>query len=281
MRVWKQAVGSITRYRYDGQMGIEDATGIGVTQYGLGARGIDYIYSASTMNGTWTGFPIYDAHGNMVATIARSGSNSFAVANQQSFDAWGNTRIGSGSGCSQGYCANLGHKQDAESSLIYMRARYYEPASGRFINQDPGKRGTNFFAYASRNPVSLVDPSGTSSASDLLGTYLFGDLISALLDALSYRWFCSAWAEYGGVWCTETILPAGAVAAAIAATLYFAANTVKGFVDMLGQLSYQAGLSGHADDMLKLVDILKGCSMTASLGYDLEIYTWLGVDDSE
>jgi hypothetical protein len=33
--------------------------------------------------------------------------------------------------------------------------------------------------------------------------------------------------------------------------------------------------------MLKLVDILKGCSMTASLGYDLEIYTWLGVDDSE
>jgi RHS repeat-associated protein len=160
MRVWKQAVGSITRYRYDGQIGIEDATGIGVTQYGIGARGIDYIYSASTMNGTWTGFPVYDAHGNMVATIARSGSNGYAVANQQSFDAWGNTRIGSGSGCSQGYCANLGHRQDAESSLIYMRARYYEPASGRFISQDPGRHGLNWFSYCGNDPVSRADKSG-------------------------------------------------------------------------------------------------------------------------
>gem|GEM_PF-6689855 len=34
------------------------------------------------------------------------------------------------------YCANLGHKQDDESGLIYIRARYYEPGSGRFISQD-------------------------------------------------------------------------------------------------------------------------------------------------
>ncbi len=34
------------------------------------------------------------------------------------------------------YCANLGHNQDDESGLIYMRARYYEPASGRFVSED-------------------------------------------------------------------------------------------------------------------------------------------------
>jgi|GEM_PF-3811571 len=37
---------------------------------------------------TNVGFPIYDAHGNMVATLARSGS-TFTLNNKRSFDAWG------------------------------------------------------------------------------------------------------------------------------------------------------------------------------------------------
>lgn len=37
-------------------------------------------------------------------------------------------------GSNQRYCANLERVQDDESGLVYMRARYYEPESGRFIS---------------------------------------------------------------------------------------------------------------------------------------------------
>jgi uncharacterized protein RhaS with RHS repeats len=45
---------------------------------------------------------------------------------------------------------------------MYYRARYYNPAWGRFIAEDPIgiDGGTNPYGYANQNPVSLSDPSG-------------------------------------------------------------------------------------------------------------------------
>jgi RHS repeat-associated protein len=159
MRVSKMVPpGVTTRYRYDGQMGIEDVDSSGnVKQYGLGARGIESITnpSAGVM------YPIFDAHGNMTGTICPSGTNSFTLANQRSYDAWGLVRSGSGSGDPTGrYCAALGHKQDDESGLIYMRARYYEPGSGRFISEDPGGQGNNWFSYCGNRPTCADDATG-------------------------------------------------------------------------------------------------------------------------
>jgi type VI secretion system secreted protein VgrG len=52
----------------------------------------------------------------------------------------------------------------AEShGLYYMRARYYDPEVGRFINKDPiGYLGwdINLFAYVGNNPVNWADPYG-------------------------------------------------------------------------------------------------------------------------
>jgi RHS repeat-associated protein len=50
---------------------------------------------------------------------------------------------------------------DEETGLHYNRFRYYEPDSGRFINQDPIglMGGVNLFQYAP-NPVGWVDPFG-------------------------------------------------------------------------------------------------------------------------
>src|SRR4030067_3248190 len=44
-----------------------------------------------------------------------------------------------------------------------MRARYYDPEVGRFISEDPiGFDGgdVNLMAYASNNPILLIDPEG-------------------------------------------------------------------------------------------------------------------------
>ena len=44
-----------------------------------------------------------------------------------------------------------------------MRARYYDPASGRFISEDPGQNGTNWYAYCNSNPGNAIDPTGRES----------------------------------------------------------------------------------------------------------------------
>ena len=72
-------------------------------------------------------------------------------------------RAGSSTGAPGGrYCANLGHQQDDESGLVYMRARYYEPGSGRFVSEDTARDGWNWFAYCGNDPVGRVDRTGNA-----------------------------------------------------------------------------------------------------------------------
>ena len=57
-----------------------------------------------------------------------------------------------------------GREWDAATGLYHYRARYYDPALGRFISQDPigVDGGVNFYAYVDNNPFNLTDPQGLS-----------------------------------------------------------------------------------------------------------------------
>ncbi|MBK6424616.1 MAG: RHS repeat-associated core domain-containing protein [Gemmatimonadetes bacterium] len=57
-----------------------------------------------------------------------------------------------------------GREYDGESGLYYMRARYYDPALGRWISEDPigTAGGLNVYAYAGNDPVNLTDSPGWS-----------------------------------------------------------------------------------------------------------------------
>ena len=87
-----------TSYRYDGQMGIEDIDYSGgtvqkVTDYGLGARGIDIMYV--TQSGATTSvYPLYESHGYMISSLSKQGTGGYLPANLRTFDAWGNIRVG-------------------------------------------------------------------------------------------------------------------------------------------------------------------------------------------
>ena len=77
------------------------------------------------------------------------------------YDAWGAVRSQqSGGDPTLRYCGGLGHKQDDESGLVYMRARYYEPTSGRFVSEDPGRSGGNWSTYCGNDPINHSDYSG-------------------------------------------------------------------------------------------------------------------------
>ncbi len=55
-----------------------------------------------------------------------------------------------------------GRELDTETGLYYMRARYYDPGTSRFVSEDPIglDGGINVYAYAGNNPVTYRDPFG-------------------------------------------------------------------------------------------------------------------------
>ena len=65
-----------------------------------------------------------------------------------------------------------GREYDQESGLYYFRARYYDPSSQRFIEEDPSQfvNGPNLYAYGDGNPLNGRDPSGLGMVPD--GCYL-------------------------------------------------------------------------------------------------------------
>ena len=53
-----------------------------------------------------------------------------------------------------------------QGGMYFMRARYYDPATGRFISKDPvegnlvSPQSQNGYNYANGNPINLSDPLG-------------------------------------------------------------------------------------------------------------------------
>jgi RHS repeat-associated protein len=122
--------------------------------YGLGLIGEDTA-------GVYTTYH-FDARGSTVALTDISAN----VTDTFCYGPYGelNNHTGSSTTPFQ-YNGQFGVQTDP-NGLLYMRARYYNPAIRRFINQDvlfgninPGI-SLNRFAYANGNPVSLMDPFG-------------------------------------------------------------------------------------------------------------------------
>lgn len=56
-----------------------------------------------------------------------------------------------------------GQQYDQETEQYYLRARYYNPVIGRFMQEDTYRGdGLNLYAYCANNPVIYYDPSGHS-----------------------------------------------------------------------------------------------------------------------
>jgi RHS repeat-associated protein len=58
--------------------------------------------------------------------------------------------------------AEAGTPTSAGGGYVYLRNRWYDPQTGRFLSQDPIglAGGVNLYAYAGNNPASFSDPFG-------------------------------------------------------------------------------------------------------------------------
>lgn len=71
-----------------------------------------------------------------------------------------------------------GHEVETTTGLVYMNARWYDPASGRFMSVDPvidmrSPQSAYAYSYVSNNPVNASDPSGAMGCQGYVGSCEF------------------------------------------------------------------------------------------------------------
>jgi len=81
------------------------------------------------------------------------------VRNRYGYDAFGNTEYAEET--VRNRFRYTGQQYDSVTGQYYLRARYYNPVIGRFLQEDTYYGdGLNLYAYCRNNPVRYYDPSG-------------------------------------------------------------------------------------------------------------------------
>jgi RHS repeat-associated protein len=148
-----------TRYALDVAGGLPEV--IVATTGGASAYYVQVLGQVLGQNdaGAWV-YVLPDHLGSVRQLADADGQVSLA----QSYDPFGNAFESAGSGQSEfGY---TGEWHESYTNLLFLRARYYGSAQGRFLSKDPfpgsvQHPGTlHAFAYVTNNPVNYTDPSG-------------------------------------------------------------------------------------------------------------------------
>ena len=224
IRVMKNFGGIKTRYLLDG-------TNI-IAQEVTNGDSLDYIYFFYDASGSPVGmnylgnnyFYKKNLQGDIIeiwGTEDGSSSHYFRLLVEYTYDAWGNftKMLDQTNGWYRVGTANpfryRGYYYDNESGFYYLQSRYYDPATGRFLNADDtayiGASGTilgySLFAYCENNPVSYMDSTGNwllQAICGIAGAVVFGTVANILcrllgVNATTRRLITAGFALIGGI----------------------------------------------------------------------------------
>ncbi len=158
LRVSRTVDGATTDYVWDVGSGLPvilQGTAAGGTTYYI--YGLDLI---SQVEGETTTYYLYDGLGSTTELADGSGD----VTGAYRYDVFGVVRQYEGP--ADTHFRFTGEQWDAETDFYYLRARYYDPAIGRFVSRDPWPgspwdgQSQNPYAYVRNSPALFADPAG-------------------------------------------------------------------------------------------------------------------------
>jgi RHS repeat-associated protein len=160
---------TLTEFVYDGAnvlLDFRDSDGAAgpnqpvLAEHYLDGPAVDQVFAqdAGSGNVQWL---LTDHLGSTTDLINSAGS----VVDHVKYDSYGNA-ITQSDGAKSSRYLYTGREMDNETGLYYYRARYYDAAPGKFLNEDPigfGGGSSDLYTYVLNCPANLVDPLGLAN----------------------------------------------------------------------------------------------------------------------
>ena len=162
MRTTKTAGGITTNYVYENGKLLREVTG---------SEKIDFVYGSDGIIGFRTGNKNYLYRKNVFGDVTEIYSDNGTLVGKYSYTAFGEciVKVNEGGIAEKNPIRYRGYYYDEEMSLYYLKSRYYDPVTGRFMTIDgidyidpETINGLNLYAYCGNNPVMRVDENGNA-----------------------------------------------------------------------------------------------------------------------
>jgi RHS repeat-associated protein len=160
-----------TRYVWDQAADLPQLLSDGTTLYvpGVGQwNGTSWVYELT--DGLGSVRQLSDASGNVVQSYTYAPFGELLAAQ----------------GTRSSALQYTGEQKDVDTGLVYLRARWYDSATGRFTSRDPFPgfaalpQTLHPYVYVNNNPVNLTDPSGKFAFLPLLVVAILGGIIGGV-----------------------------------------------------------------------------------------------------
>lgn len=154
-RIYKSSSSGTSIYAYDVNNLVEETNSSGavVARY---TQGDDVDEPLAVLRSSVASYYQIDGLGSVTSLSNSAG----ALAQSYTFDSFGNQTTSSGSLTNP--FRFTGRELDAETGLYFYRARYVDPAIGRFLGEDPVHNYLykSFYSYVFNSPINATDPTG-------------------------------------------------------------------------------------------------------------------------
>ena len=140
---------------------------------GLMSATTSYVYGDALLSATTEGVTQY-YHTDGMGSVRGLSDASGTITDGYAYDAYG-MLLGSLGNTVNPY-RYRGEQYDSDLGSYYLRARYYQPGTGRFMTTDPVEgvpttpMSFHRYMYGNGNPVSMIDPSGEMSMNEAIIT---------------------------------------------------------------------------------------------------------------